>query len=356
MTANTEASVIQQGILRLRDDLHNSRNLTVHHAVIEELNLLAEFARSAAATEAGTAITLRTTEMLKENIEKFIEDLKAKPRRIPVDDTLISIIEEKIHVTLEEASRLKGQMHQVVNEQPTDNVTAGLAKLRQGIAALSVISPEVNQTLSALLMNVEDYTKVKEEQFGTARENVEKWFDDAMDRVSGVFRRYSQVMALLIGVMIAFALNADSINLTLYLWRDPSVRQVLVTQTTLFELPQHDFRTNPEQAMEEFRDQFVGLELPIGWVINESVGVASADSKCQLFPGFNQAFGIPVPATNKCIAPPQSNNRTNLLLKLIGIFTTALVVSMVAPFCLDIWRRLRSLHGNDPNPAEQAGK
>src|SRR6266508_830365 len=52
MTANTEASVIQQGILKLRDDLHNDRKLTVHQAVIEDLNLLADLARSAAATEA----------------------------------------------------------------------------------------------------------------------------------------------------------------------------------------------------------------------------------------------------------------------------------------------------------------
>src|SRR5215216_147734 len=41
MTANTEASLIQQGIFRLRDDLSNSKKLTPHQAVIEELNLLA---------------------------------------------------------------------------------------------------------------------------------------------------------------------------------------------------------------------------------------------------------------------------------------------------------------------------
>src|SRR5512142_162130 len=35
MTANTEASVIQQGILKLRDDLNKSRELSVHRALIE---------------------------------------------------------------------------------------------------------------------------------------------------------------------------------------------------------------------------------------------------------------------------------------------------------------------------------
>ena len=94
MTANTEASVIQQGILRLRDDLHNSRKLTVHQAMIEELNLLAEFARSAAATEAGTAITLRTTEILKEKVRTFIKDFREKYPTIPLDEPMVHFIEE----------------------------------------------------------------------------------------------------------------------------------------------------------------------------------------------------------------------------------------------------------------------
>jgi hypothetical protein len=51
VTAGTESSLIQQGLLKIRDDLQNERKLTPQQAVIEELNLLIEFARSAAATE-----------------------------------------------------------------------------------------------------------------------------------------------------------------------------------------------------------------------------------------------------------------------------------------------------------------
>jgi hypothetical protein len=62
-----------------------------------------------------------------------------------------------------------------------------------------VISPEVNQSLNALLLNVEDYVTDKERELARARQNVESWFNDSMDRVSGTFKRYSQMMALIIG-------------------------------------------------------------------------------------------------------------------------------------------------------------
>jgi hypothetical protein len=352
MTANTEASIIQQGIFRLRDDLHNSRNLTVHQAVIEELNLLAELARSAAATEAGTAITLRTTEFLKEKLKRFIEDFHKKYPSIQLDEEVVHVIEEKLRVALEEAPVLREQMQEVVDKQPEDDINSGLAKLRRGVAALSVISPEVNQTLSALLLNVEEYSADKEERIARARGNIERWFDDSMDRVSGVFKRYSQAMALTIGFLLALLLNVDSIDLTLYLWRDPSVRQVLAAQATQYQITQQNGQNNPQQSLQDLQNQLSELNLPVGWGISDIQEVSS----CKVFPGKSDAFGVPLLNTKKCLAPPHANSQTNLLLKLGGIFLTALAARQGAPFWFDVLRRAVNLRGTGPNPAEKEGK
>src|SRR6266508_1095891 len=98
------------------------------------------------------------------------------------------------------------------------------------------------------------------------------------------------------------------------------------------------------------------LSLPVGWVINDSKGKAISDANCQLFPGINQAFGIPVIGTNKCVAPPQANNQNNILLKLAGIFITALAARQGAPFWFDILKRVVNLRGTGANPAEKEGK
>src|SRR5574341_150849 len=65
MTAGTESSLIQQGIFKIRDDLQKQKDKTRNQAAIDALNILAELARSAAATEAGTAITNISLDLLK---------------------------------------------------------------------------------------------------------------------------------------------------------------------------------------------------------------------------------------------------------------------------------------------------
>ena len=342
MTAGTESSLIQQGLLKLRDDLEKDRNLSKQEAVIVELNLLIELARSAAATEAGTAFTKRTLTLLKRKAQEFAQKYPH--------------LESLVLTALEEASKRKDDIDDLLKSKDAPRGKDAFTDLRRGIAALSVISPEVNQTLSALLLNLEEYVGEGESKLAKARQNVEKWFDDSMDRVSGVFKRYSQWMALTIGFVIALLLNVDSIDLTLFLWREPTVRQVLAENAASFELPQDQMQTNPEEALRSFREQFTGISLPIGWGINRSQATAWRDDNCRLFPGTDQTFGVPVIGTPWCIVPPQSTSQNNLAVKLAGIFITALAARQGAPFWFDVLKRVVNLRGTGANPAEKGTK
>jgi hypothetical protein len=341
VTAGTESSLIQQGILKIRDDLNNKNRLSKDYAAIEALNVLADLARSAAATEAGTAVTQKTLDILKLEAERFAEKYPA--------------YRKDIEAALEEARKYKDEIEEVLKKQPKDDDPA-LNKLRRGIAAMSVISPEVSQSLNALLLNIEEFTQQGETHIAKARRNVEKWFDDSMERVSGVFKRESQTMALIIGFIIALVLNVDSINLTYYLWRDTSVRQTLVQNAMQFELSEAEFDRDPEQAMAELRRKFIGLSLPVGWVINDSTPPSIQDIKCRSLPGQFEAFGVRIPFTQKCLAPPQADNTTNIFLKLGGIFITALAARQGAPFWFDFLKRFVNLRGTGANPVEKEGK
>jgi hypothetical protein len=367
MTANTESSLIQQGILRLRDDLKNNNKLTVQRAVIEELNLLAELARSAAATEAGTAITNKTVEMLRKEVEQFVENFHRKYPTLKLDDQVAQLLAQGMDLTLKEAVKLKAEMDDVVSKQPKTGTDTALEKVRLGVSALAVISPEVNQSLNALLMNVEEYAGEKEKLLAKARNNVETWFNDSMDRVSGVYKRYAQNLALLIGILLALLLNVDSITITTYLWRQPSVREALAAQANTFQLDQQQLQTNPEQAMANFSRQFAGINLPVGWTIRKYTQPAYQDPGCQLFPDRTvvttteqgsmpvQSFGIPFFGSTTCIAPAQPNNESNLLLLLIGVLITAAAARLGAPFWFDMLKRVVNLRSTGPSPVEKQG-
>jgi hypothetical protein len=57
-----------------------------------------------------------------------------------------------------------------------------------------------------------------------ARENIEAWYNSSMDRVSGWYKRRSQVFILILGLFVAVAVNADSVTIARRLSTDESLR------------------------------------------------------------------------------------------------------------------------------------
>jgi hypothetical protein len=388
MTAGTESSLIQQGILKIRDDfqktIDDAREKPRNRAVIDSLNILSDLARSAAATDAGQSITNYSRDVLIKEVNRLsARYLSAKGQDGKPDPELVQI-GEFLQRTLREASLIaSGELEKVKQAAASKQAASGegqtegsgeaqpkrtdaekmLTRLTEGVAAISVISPELNQTLSALFFNMEEFAADKEKQISAARGNLEGWFNSSMDRVSGVFKRYSQLVALLLGVVLAVFLNVDSISLAQYLWREPSVRQILVTQASTYKPPEGQTDISPQETVQQFTQQFGGLNLPLGWdieiygsKIQAFGGLATYNSECQLFPRNNQYFGIPVFSSNICLTQPHTADSTNILLKLFGILITAGATAQGAPFWFDILKKFVNLRGTGPNPNEKGAR
>ena len=58
--------------------------------------------------------------------------------------------------------------------------------------------------------------------------NLEQWYNDAMDRVSGWYKRYTQRALIVIGLLLAIALNVSSVRVARTLWLDRDARQAMV--------------------------------------------------------------------------------------------------------------------------------
>jgi hypothetical protein len=63
----------------------------------------------------------------------------------------------------------------------------------------------------------------------TFQRNLEQWYNDAMDRVSGWYKRYTQRALIVIGLLLAVAFNVDSVRVARTLWLDRDARQAMVT-------------------------------------------------------------------------------------------------------------------------------
>ena len=56
------------------------------------------------------------------------------------------------------------------------------------------------------------------------QKKVETWYDDAMNRISGDYKRHSQLWIVGIGLVMAVGLNVDALVVTKTLWTNSSIR------------------------------------------------------------------------------------------------------------------------------------
>ena len=155
-----------------------------------------------------------------------------------------------------------------------------------------------------------------------AERRLAAWFDSAMDRLSGAYKRNTQNVSLALAVVITVAANVDSIRLLQALWHDtaPSARiDASVKEATA--ACQTDGRS-PACQDELLRFLKNADDLPMGWDI-------AAIKKLDL---------------------------RGRLLWILGLALTVFAVSRGSPFWFDLLRRLSpgmSSSGPKPPPASQ---
>jgi hypothetical protein len=140
------------------------------------------------------------------------------------------------------------------------------ASLRQ--AALRFPPPEVGRALVILIdASANDLVQV--------REAIEYWFNTTMDRVSGWYKRRTQLILFAIGLTTAVALNLDTVEVARHLAADPVARGsvVLAAQNTSRSglTPGGNPVAGPETQplnMDQLKNQISMLGeigIPIGW-------------------------------------------------------------------------------------------
>jgi len=61
-----------------------------------------------------------------------------------------------------------------------------------------------------------------------AQKNIEKWFDDSMERVSGWYKRWTQIVVVCIAALLTITTNADTVRIARVLWTNGTERSMMV--------------------------------------------------------------------------------------------------------------------------------
>jgi hypothetical protein len=79
------------------------------------------------------------------------------------------------------------------------------------------------------------------------KSNIDAWFEDSMQRVSGWYKRWTQALVFAMALVVTVATNADTITIGNTLFRDPAVRSALLAQAeTNAQAPKDPGRTSTD--------------------------------------------------------------------------------------------------------------
>jgi hypothetical protein len=159
-----------------------------------------------------------------------------------------------------------------------------------------------------------------------ARRNVERWYDDAMDRASGWYKRRTQW--ILLGLAFAGALNIDSLKIADQLYLDTPKREAIVAAAQGYSAAAAKAEGKmADEGMEKNYAKIKKLGFPLGWSREDFPADGS---------GGADWLGT-------------------ILLKLLGLLATALAVSLGAPFWFDVLNKFMVVRSTI-KPHEKSGE
>lgn len=128
---------------------------------------------------------------------------------------------------------------------PIENIEDFLSSHHQQFENNKAVEALLTLLIDAKNDAKEDYKKLQQLQ-----KNLENWYNDAMDRVSGWYKRYTQNVLMIVGLGLAIAFNVNSVRIAQTLWTDRDARQGMVDAASdyLKNHPAPPVATTPAQG------------------------------------------------------------------------------------------------------------
>ncbi|MFN8541144.1 MAG: hypothetical protein U0232_27130 [Thermomicrobiales bacterium] len=197
---------------------------------------------------------------------------------------------------------------------------------------------DLKRALTALANEAEgDLTKFRQQVAG--------WYDEAMERVSGWYKRKVQLIVLLIAFVLAVAMNADSLTLANTFWRDGTLRAAVAAAAEQ-QAASASSSAGSFTQLAAIQNELDALSLPFGWHCGDV-------SWCH-WP-WDAAPSPQATEPGKAVPPdPRLVPRTfgDLMTKLFGLGITILALTLGAPFWFDLLGKVVSLRATGSPPAK----
>ena len=252
-------------------------------------------------------------------------ELAAKNVRGSKDFRNLKIAKEKLEKALTIGRLLAAEL-----PDPLGNIQKAVASLPNGHTKQSLLVL-INKTKrdTALLSN---QIIAAEFQVAKLQENIEQWFNDAMDRVGGWYKRWTQRILLGIAIFLVLAANVDTLMLVKRFSRDNALRASIVATADRAVQNNGGNPIESASARADLLAEAEKLTLPLGWIPNKD-----DPYKTEQIPNCS-------PVGWSCFV--------GWALKLVGLLISIIAIQLGAPFWFDTLSKFFNIRGAGTPPGE----
>ena len=204
----------------------------------------------------------------------------------------------------------------------------------------TIIEPETKEILQTL---ANDAIRDKKE----LKEKITDWYNDAMERVTGWYTRRTKRLTALISLVVAIALNANTLNITQKLNNEAGTRLAVVNYAS-------------------------AISKDTSWKSNSKTQTDVAKQTNELIGKLSKLYTKDIDSSSRLLDmgwPPKPAIKSNgkcliincdfwswLGLSILGWLITALAISLGAPFWFDLLNKFMQIRGSGANPDENKKK
>jgi hypothetical protein len=249
----------------------------------------------------------------------LIKTLAAKEGAKPAYISSSTFVDALLSLVREKAKGTDG----VVDDRTLDRAARDLGQLLALLRDRLAGQP-VQETLTSLLggaLTLQD-----------GRKKLEAWFDEGMDRATGLYKRHAQVWTVCLAAAVVVFFNADTVSIIQELVTDTRLRAALVStaEATVKQGTANAPPNDSSNSVATVEAKIQNLGVPIGWSWHTN--------------GFDPSTK---PATvSRTLLSPGEGWPT----KVGGLFVTICAVSLGAPFWFDLLGKIVNLRAAGRKP------
>jgi len=190
------------------------------------------------------------------------------------------------------------------------NASGTIDDIVESIKENQKIDPELRRRIYSLALIAQRKASASENGIKSLEKEIRIWFDQSMERASGVYNRNVKGFTFLIGLVVTLALNADTFHIVQRLNNDAALRSSVNQIATKY------VAENKEPSLDKLNSYLDNITMPLGWSTMEQ---------------FNKQVNPRDPAKSKL------GDWVLGIIKLIfGWLLSAGAIAMGAPFWFDL--------------------